>query len=409
MKNTIGLLCKLPRVNHLQQLCDLAYQILGNPVFVSDLAHTILAYTKCVEIDDPTWQTNIVHSSLDRNTLRQEREVGIVHEDSSGDRKPVLVTDSHLEYPRIIKALMNKNQPVGVMVTTSYLKPFAEEDMELVELISSFVVPLLLRERYFVSDEKHAIENYFIKLLDGEQVTQDQVNKRLDILGFREKPYTYVLCIGTRGEGDRQPHRMLSDVLNHMRSLVSGCVFPYNACLVCVYGSDNDINDWDEQAPELAGLLLRENLQAGVSRRIRGLEGLHGCYLQAVNALETGLRLERHELFQRYDSLSSFTLFRMIPVHELDRYCHEKIRALGEYDAAHGMELCVTLQVYLEQAKSLAKTSEILFIHRNTVRYRIKKCMELMNTELEDGNEIFAYILSLRILEYLRKFPQEAQ
>lgn len=409
MENTIELLCALPGVKSLQQLCDLAYQILGNPVFVSDLAHTILAYTKCVEIDDPTWQTNIVHSSLDRNTLRQEREVGIVHEDSTGDRKPILVTDSHLQYPRIIKALMNKNQPVGVMVTTSYLKPFADEDMELVELISSFVVPLLLRERYFISDEKNSIENYFIKLLDGERVTHEQVEKRLDILGFREKPYTYVLCIGTRGEGECRPHRTLSDVLNNIRSIVSGCVFLYNACLVCVCGSDEDIGDWDEQAPALARLLRRENLQAGVSRRICGLEGIHDSYLQAVNALETGLRLERHELFQRYDSLSSFMLFRRIPAHELNRYCHEKIRALGEYDAAHGMELCMTLQVYLEQAKSLAKTSDILFIHRNTVRYRIKKCMELMNTELEDGNEIFAFILSLRILEYLRKFPQEAQ
>jgi hypothetical protein len=33
--------------------------------------------------------------------------------------------------------------------------------------------------------------------------------------------------------------------------------------------------------------------------------------------------------------------------------------------------------------------------------------MELMNTDLEDGNEIFAYILSLRILEYDKKFPMK--
>jgi DNA-binding PucR family transcriptional regulator len=71
------------------------------------------------------------------------------------------------------------------------------------------------------------------------------------------------------------------------------------------------------------------------------------------------------------------------------------------------MELCATLEVYLEQAKSLAKAAEVLFIHRNTVRYRINKCMELMNTDLEDGNEIFAYILSLRILEYDKKFPMK--
>ena len=45
------------------------------------------------------------------------------------------------------------------------------------------------------------------------------------------------------------------------------------------------------------------------------------------------------------------------------------------------------------------------------MRYRINRCMELMNDRLEDGNEIFAYILSLRTLEYRAKIhpmlPQE--
>ena len=61
----LDLLCQLPHTADLQQLCDLAFQIMGNPIFISDMAHTILAYTKCVEIDDPTWQENIVAAHLD--------------------------------------------------------------------------------------------------------------------------------------------------------------------------------------------------------------------------------------------------------------------------------------------------------------------------------------------------------
>ena len=43
----IGKLCQLTHASSLQQICDLAYEIMGNPVFISDMAHTILAYTKC--------------------------------------------------------------------------------------------------------------------------------------------------------------------------------------------------------------------------------------------------------------------------------------------------------------------------------------------------------------------------
>ena len=76
---TIELLCELTHAKSLQKICDLTYQITGNPVFISDLAHTILAYTKCVEVSDETWRTNIVEANLDSNTLNQDREVGSVH------------------------------------------------------------------------------------------------------------------------------------------------------------------------------------------------------------------------------------------------------------------------------------------------------------------------------------------
>ena len=138
---------------------------------------------------------------------------------------------------------------------------------------------------------------------------------------------------------------------------------------------------------------------------------LRDRYLQAQAVLDKGRKLGRqHNCFQ-FDTLSSFLLFDRIPPADLDTYCHEQILNLLEYDMAHDTQLCITLQTYLEQAKSLSKTADLLFIHRNTVRYRINRCMELMNDRLEDGNEIFAYILSLRTLEYRAKIhpmlPQE--
>ena len=73
-------ICLLPRASSLQELCDLTYRILGNPVFVSDLAHTILAYTRDVAIPDSLWQTNVIEGQLIRGTLKQNREVATVHE-----------------------------------------------------------------------------------------------------------------------------------------------------------------------------------------------------------------------------------------------------------------------------------------------------------------------------------------
>ena len=407
----IDLLCRLPHAATLQQLCDLTYEIMGNPVFISDLAHTILAYTKEVEVSDPTWQANVIAAHLERNTLRQDREVAAVHIHSAARQRPVLVEDDYLPYPRIIKMLERDGQAMGVMVLTSYLRPFSPQDLKLVELISSFVAACLVRERYHVSDDSRAVENYFIQLLDGAAFPRERVAKRLDVLGYQVRPYTYVLTVCARDGTSGAPGGDLAEIRAAFASVLDCSAFLYNSSLVCVYGSREPVLRWPDQAPGLADLLDHWALMAGVSRRMDGPEHLRAHYQQALDILEVGRRLGRPQTCYVYDSLSSFLMFDAVPRDRLDLCCHQQIQALGEYDRVHGTSLCATLQVYLEQAKSLSRTADILYIHRNTVRYRINRCMELLGDRLEDGNEIFAYILSLRILEYRRKlraaFPAE--
>ena len=402
--NTIELLCQLPHISNLQQLCDLTYSITGNPIFIADLAHTILAYTKSVEVPDPTWRENVVGSILDLNTLRQDRDVGSVHTLSATSHRPVLVTDDYIPYPRIIKTLSSEGQPVGVMVLTAYLQPFRPHDKELVELLSSFAVPCLMREGYHISANNRAVENYFIQLLDGASLSRERVAKRLDVLGYTVQPYTYVLTVCAKDGTSGGASKALSGIIAELAATLHGCVFLYNAALVCLYGSDHAVSDWPGQIPGLAECLARNDLIAGVSRQVSGMERLREHYLQAQEILEVGRRLNRLYTCYPYDTLSSFLLFDRIPRDKLGLYCHQQIQELGAYDLEHNTELCVTLQIYLEQAKSLARTADILFIHRNTVRYRINRCMELLGNRLEDGNKIFAYILSLRILEYQTKF-----
>ena len=401
--NNLELLCRMAHAESLQEICDLTYQIIGNPVFISDLAHTILSYTKCVEIQDHIWQENVVLAHLQRNNLRQNRQVGTVHLSSSGTQRPVLVEDDYLPFPRVIKTLSHKGRAVGVMVVTAYLCPFQSNILDMVDLISSFVVPQMMRDRFLVSSDKQSVENFLITLLNGKDYSQAEVEHRLELLNWKLPAYTYLLCLCLKPGEKKNRDFTMHSILEEIRSQNNCRVFLYNSALVCLYGSDTPVEHWEDQAPQLSQLMEEANLQAGVSRRIVRMDQLVTYYQQAQSALELGMWLQRPHTFTHYDTLSSFLIFHRINSDDLELFVHQKIQALFTYDQDHDTELCATLQVYLEQAKSLAKTAEILFIHRNTVRYRIRKCTELINSDLEDGNEIFAFILSLRILEYRKK------
>ena len=72
---------------------------------------------------------------------------------------------------------------------------------------------------------------------------------------------------------------------------------------------------------------------------------------------------------------------------EIMNYCEEKLRKLEEYDHANGTFLQETLVAYYMNGFNISKAAEALFIHRNSLQYRLSKIEDLLNIELDDYME----------------------
>lgn len=68
-------------------------------------------------------------------------------------------------------------------------------------------------------------------------------------------------------------------------------------------------------------------------------------------------------------------------------YCNDRLRKLEEYDHANGTFLLDTLVAYYMNGFSVGKTAEELFIHRNSLQYRLNKIQKLVDFELDDYME----------------------
>ena len=68
-------------------------------------------------------------------------------------------------------------------------------------------------------------------------------------------------------------------------------------------------------------------------------------------------------------------------------YCNDRLRKIEEYDHANGTFLLDTLVTYYMNGFSVGKTAEELFIHRNSLQYRLNKIQELVDFELDDYME----------------------
>ena len=69
---------------------------------------------------------------------------------------------------------------------------------------------------------------------------------------------------------------------------------------------------------------------------------------------------------------------------EILEYCNSRLKKLIEYDHANGTYLEDTLLSYYMNGFNMIKTSDSLFIHRNSLIYRLKKIEELLEMELTD-------------------------
>lgn len=76
------------------------------------------------------------------------------------------------------------------------------------------------------------------------------------------------------------------------------------------------------------------------------------------------------------------------------------VTRLSEIDAKRGSQLFRTLEVYLEHQGNANKAAAALFIHRNTLRQRLRRISELIGVDVRDRSTWFDLGLAVRLVRF---------
>ena len=77
------------------------------------------------------------------------------------------------------------------------------------------------------------------------------------------------------------------------------------------------------------------------------------------------------------------------------------VAELRAHDQANGTQYAVTLRAWLEAQGDLAGAGRALGVHENTVRYRLRKMVELTQLDLDDARKRLAMMIELAATEEL--------
>lgn len=145
-------------------------------------------------------------------------------------------------------------------------------------------------------------------------------------------------------------------------------------------------------------------LRLGIGR-VCGLESnVRVSYADAGRALALLNGNLFHGNTLRYSDLGIYKLFFEIQNREeIRRYYMENLTGLIEADRKNGSDLIGTLRSYLYNNCNLLRTSQALYIHRNTLIYRLNTIRGLLGRDLDDAlvrHELFNSLLAAEFLDH---------
>lgn len=153
---------------------------------------------------------------------------------------------------------------------------------------------------------------------------------------------------------------------------------------------------------------ISEKLEAitasiGIGGICDNLKNFKKAIFEARKALEITKHCGKKDCIVNYRDLGIYRLFfEMNTYKEMKNLYDETLLRLKEYDEKNSTNLLETLIMYLEENRNLGKTAEKLYIHRNTIKYRVKRIEEILVCDLKDDKTVFDIMLSIKAGVFLK-------
>lgn len=300
--------------------------------------------------------------------------------------------------------LMAPGRGIGLLICLSATsRSFSTDQLRLVEAAASAAMFVLEDERLRgEATAQDVADDLFATLAVGSEL---QIEARARDLGCDPaRPHVLVVAEVHLDESG-YTHDAWGDFRAHMTSYFPGTVIAARdskaRALVQLHsGNGAAISHLRMRLDEIRHAAARKGLAVccGVSRATSGGgDGWRTALHEAGQALEIGTLLRGHGATIFFDELGSGRhLLRLshAPIDSTQKLLYDLMR----YDEQHHTELFRTLECFLEVNGSRSEAAARLFVHRNTLRQRLRKMEEILGVNVGVNADWFELEFALRII-----------
>lgn len=140
-------------------------------------------------------------------------------------------------------------------------------------------------------------------------------------------------------------------------------------------------------------------LSYGIGSPINKLVDIPVAFKQAMDAYRLGRSHNKQRFVQYYHTKEFADLLRLIPIDDLQEFLQETFEAWNGIDESEQREWRRTLRVFYDNHCHIGETAKGLYIHRNTVLYRLNRIEQLTGVQVRNPADSLRMRIALMIKE----------
>lgn len=387
------------------EIINNAAVFMDRSLVLTDLSFRVVDYSTSRAITDPIWKANVKRGFSSYEFI-EAMNVLIPDHSIPDTSEPFFVNCDVSRENKLCSMLFYNQRPIGYLVLLDNEKGILPYHIQYLSRVSQILVLSMKHAPNFRNLFINASENIFLNMLEGRDTDPEQMKLLRESMKIPKAMRCMVFVPKNHSRHD------LFYLQRNLYSLFSrGSVFLYQDYVIAVVSDENSKlilspTFWEKEAGSKSPAEekhIKNVKEVGVSSVFRSLTDFPDYLQYAWKACEIANKLGHDEIVHLYDRYQFLHMLSTCQEQKLlQAYVHPAFDILREYDLANDSALLMTLQTYIEKGLNAKETAMELYLHRNTLNYRLNKIKELTDMDFEDLETVFRLSCSFRINQLLQ-------
>lgn len=250
-------------------------------------------------------------------------------------------------------------------------------------------------------DEKYD-KGSFIKNIILDNILPSDIYIKSKELHFNSDESRIIFLVKFNSNTDIMPFEMLQNMFPDKAKDYVISVGENDVVLVKEIKSGTDSKEIEKIATDIADTIYTEfycKVSIGISTIVENIKDLARAYKEAQVALEVGKVFETEKNIISYENLGIGRLIYQLPTTLCEMFLQEVFKK-GSLESLD-RETLMTIQCFFENNLNVSETSRKLFVHRNTLVYRLEKIRKLTGLDLREFEHAITFKVALMVRKYL--------